>query len=46
VKGAGLKMYVWTVNDAEVARGLVDAGVDGITTDKPQWLREQLKMAK
>jgi glycerophosphoryl diester phosphodiesterase len=46
VKAAGLKMYVWTVNDAEVARGLVDAGVDGITTDKPQWLREQLKMAK
>jgi glycerophosphoryl diester phosphodiesterase len=43
VKAAGLKMYVWTVNDVEVARRLVDAGVDGITTDKPQWLREQLK---
>lgn len=42
VKAAGLKMYVWTVNDAEVARGLVAAGVDGITTDRPQWLREQL----
>ena len=43
VKGAGLKMYVWTVNDGEVARRLKEAGVDGITTDKPQWLREQLK---
>ena len=43
VKAAGLKMYVWTVNDAAVARGLMEAGVDGITTDKPQWLREQLK---
>ena len=46
VKGAGLKMYVWTVNDAEVARRLKEAGVDGITTDKPQWMREQLKENK
>jgi len=43
VKGAGLKLVVWTVNDATVARRLVDAGVDGITTDRPAWLREQLK---
>lgn len=43
VKAAGLKMYVWTVNDAAVAARLVSAGVDGITTDRPQWLREQLK---
>jgi len=43
VKAAGLKMFVWTVNDPAVAKGLVDAGVDGITTDRPQWLREQLK---
>jgi glycerophosphoryl diester phosphodiesterase len=46
VKAAGLKMYVWTVNDAEVARRLQEAGVDGITTDKPKWLREQLTGAK
>jgi glycerophosphoryl diester phosphodiesterase len=43
VKGAGLKMYVWTVDDAAVAKKLVEAGVDGITTNKPGWLREQLK---
>jgi len=43
VKAAGLKLYVWTVDDAGVARRLVDAGVDGITTNKPKWLREQLK---
>jgi glycerophosphoryl diester phosphodiesterase len=43
VKDAGLKLFVWTVNDPDVAKGLVDAGVDGITTDRPQWLREQLK---
>ena len=34
VKDAGLKLYVWTVDDAEVARELVAAGVDGITTDR------------
>ena len=42
LKAEGLKLIVWTVNDAAVARRMVAAGVDGITTDKPQWLREQL----
>jgi glycerophosphoryl diester phosphodiesterase len=42
VKEAGLKLIVWTVNDPTVARRLSDAGVDGITTDRPGWLREQL----
>lgn len=42
VHAAGLKLYVWTVNDAELAKKLVEAGVDGITTDRPEWLREQL----
>jgi glycerophosphoryl diester phosphodiesterase len=43
VKGAGLKMLVWTVNDAAIAKRLDAAGVDAITTDRPGWLREQLK---
>jgi glycerophosphoryl diester phosphodiesterase len=43
VKAAGLKLFVWTVDDAAVAQRLADAGVDGITTNKPKWLREQLK---
>lgn len=43
VKAAGLKLYVWTVNDPEVARRLVGLGVDGITTDRPGWLRDQLR---
>jgi glycerophosphoryl diester phosphodiesterase len=43
VKGAGLSLFVWTVDDAIVAKRLADAGVDGITTNKPQWLRDQLK---
>ncbi|VTT96642.1 glycerophosphoryl diester phosphodiesterase : Glycerophosphoryl diester phosphodiesterase OS=Singulisphaera acidiphila (strain ATCC BAA-1392 / DSM 18658 / VKM B-2454 / MOB10) GN=Sinac_5378 PE=4 SV=1: GDPD [Gemmataceae bacterium] len=42
VRDAGLKLYVWTVNDADVARRMVKFGVDGITTDRPGWLREQL----
>lgn len=43
---AGLKFYVWTVNDAEIARKLVAAGADGITTDRPGWLRGQLRQGK
>ena len=43
VKNAGLKLYVWTVNDAAVARRMAEVGVDGITTDRPGWLREQLE---
>jgi len=43
VKSAGLKMLVWTVNDAAVAKRLASAGVDAITTDRPGWLREQLR---
>ena len=42
VKSAGLKLYVWTVNDVALARRMVEIGVDGITTDRPGWLREQL----
>ena len=43
LRSAGMKLVVWTVNDAAVARRLVDAGVDGITTDRPAWLRDQLR---
>jgi len=43
VKASGLKLYVWTVDDPEEAARLVKLGVDGITTNRPAWLREQLK---
>lgn len=46
VKDAGLELYVWTVNELEDAKRLIEAGVDGITTDKPSWLEKQLKAAK
>lgn len=42
VKAAGLELHVWTVDDAALARRLVKAGVDGITTNRPGWMREQL----
>lgn len=42
VKAAGLELFTWTVNDAAVGRRLAAAGLDGITTDRPAWLREQL----
>lgn len=42
VHAAGLKLYTWTVNDAEAAKRQAAAGVDGITTDRPLRLREAL----
>lgn len=42
VHAAGLKLYTWTVDDPAVARLEAAAGVDGITTNRPGWLREQL----
>ncbi len=42
VKAAGLSLYVWTVNDPALARSLAVAGVDGITTDRPGFLRGEL----
>jgi glycerophosphoryl diester phosphodiesterase len=43
VRDAGLKLYVWTVDDPGIARALAAAGVDGITTNRPAWLRERLR---
>ena len=43
IKDAGLNFYVWTVNDAEHAQRLVEAGVEGIATDRPGWLRAKLQ---
>lgn len=36
----GIRIVVWTVNDADTMRALLDAGVDGIITDRPDLLRE------
>ncbi len=42
IHATGLKLYTWTVDDPAVARALGAAGVDGITTNRPGWLREQV----
>ena len=42
VREADLELHVWTVNDPEIAKLLIDLGVDSITTDRPGWLREEL----
>lgn len=38
----GLKVWVYTINDARLARELLDGGVDGIITDDPVMLRAAL----
>jgi glycerophosphoryl diester phosphodiesterase len=42
VHAAGLKLYVWTVDDPEEARRFAEAGVDGITTNRSGKMREWL----
>ena len=42
VHDAGLKLYIWTVDSPRRAKKFIDAGVDGITTNRPGWLRAQL----
>lgn len=39
---AGLLVYGWTINNGEKAKTLIEYGIDGITTDRAQWMTEQL----
>ena len=41
--GSGREVHVWTVDDPGVMAGLLDAGADGIITDRPDLLRELLR---
>ncbi|MCL5282258.1 MAG: glycerophosphodiester phosphodiesterase [Planctomycetes bacterium] len=43
VKAAGLRLYVWTVNDPAQALRLMAMGVDGITTNRPNLLRSRME---
>ncbi|MER7113263.1 glycerophosphodiester phosphodiesterase [Saccharomonospora azurea] len=38
----GLEVHTWTINDRERMRSLLDLGVHGIVTDRPDVLREVL----
>ena len=42
-KAAGQKFYVWTIDEINAAQRMRDLGVDGITTNRPGWMKEQLK---
>ncbi len=40
---AGLRLFVWTVDDPAEARRLRALGIDGLITNRPGWMREQLR---
>ncbi|MEE9431728.1 MAG: glycerophosphodiester phosphodiesterase [Melioribacteraceae bacterium] len=42
VKAADLLLYTWTVNNPQQTRQLIQWQVDGITTDKAQWLKNEI----
>jgi glycerophosphoryl diester phosphodiesterase len=44
IRAAGLELHVWTVNDVAIAKRWIGLGVESITTDRPAWLREQLRL--
>jgi len=43
VKSNGLLLYVWTVNDPGKVKMLQSFGVDGITTDRAGWMKENIR---
>ncbi len=42
IKRAGLRLYVWTVDNPAEAKRLFEAGVDGVTTNLQQQLKRKL----
>lgn len=42
LKHEGMSCLAWTVNSPEQARKLIRKGVQGITTDRPGWLRKEI----
>jgi len=43
VKRAGLKLFVWTVDQPAEAKRLEALEIDGLISNRPGWIREQLK---
>ena len=42
LRQAGVDVYVWTVNDPDIMRALIDNAATGIITDFPQVLEETM----
>jgi glycerophosphoryl diester phosphodiesterase len=40
---AGFEVHAWTVDEPDLARQLIALGVDGITTNRADWLRKQVE---
>ena len=43
IRNAGLSVHVYTVNDPELARRMMQGGVESITTNTPKRIREALR---
>ena len=46
IKSAGLKVYVWTVDNPHKALRLINSEIDGIISNRSSWLRNKLDEIK
>lgn len=44
LKDAGFQLAVWTVDEVAIAQLWIDLGIRSITTNRPGWLRNQLRL--
>jgi glycerophosphoryl diester phosphodiesterase len=42
IKHEDLSVYLWVVNDPIKAKQFIDYGVDGISTDRAEWMRKEI----
>lgn len=42
-KERGLKLYVWTIDELDDARRMLEMGAEGLTTNRGAWMRKQLR---
>jgi len=42
INAANVKLFAWTINDPVEADRLRSLGIDGITTDRPRWIKMKL----